>query len=191
MNKEHATDSLRLFNQKAERLVTSRFVKQAEKNSGFQIRSAVGQPVEVFRYGPDQEAIDAFVLTFRFFIQDNEDSSFRNLSSLYALPEVPVSMRDSFTTARNTLNQYLESNTAFQINGKHLTRWDILDTFLYGWLSHAKSKVKRKRYESWMANPLLGPLLTNECIFILFQVMNLIMYVRGLNEELLKVIEST
>jgi hypothetical protein len=39
--------------------------------------------VEIQRTGPHDESVDAFLLTFRFFIQDNESSSFRNMAQLY------------------------------------------------------------------------------------------------------------
>ena len=38
--------------------------------------------------GPDEEAIDAFLFTFRFFVQNNEPTSFANLEKLFQ--ELPL-----------------------------------------------------------------------------------------------------
>jgi hypothetical protein len=76
-NQRKIIDGLNLFNEKAERLDKLSFVKtmfetktgvslsgEAKEDGTFEINSE--------RSGPDEEAVDAFVLTFRFFIQDNE-----------------------------------------------------------------------------------------------------------------------
>lgn len=79
--------ALHLFNEKFSKLTHLSFIQAlfTGKNS-VTIRSTQQDDgttlLETFRTGPSQESTDAFVLTIRFFIQDNEECSLRNLSRL-------------------------------------------------------------------------------------------------------------
>lgn len=188
LTRDRIIDSLKLFNKKAERLQTCKFVEEFKRDSCYSIVSMAGQPVEVTRFGPDQDAIDAFVLTIRFFIQDNEKSSFRNLAGIYKLAVIPKKEKNSFVFARDTLNAYLDSPTSFQFNTIHLNHRDILNTFIYGGLAHS-NKIKKDRYDKWMDHPILAPMLTNEFVVIMYQVMLIILEVKRINEKLLNIFE--
>lgn len=74
MDKMDAISILKLFNEKVDKLINSRFVKHVQENKGLKIsiKSSIGEKVDTFHNLPDQDAIDAFVLTIRFFIQDEE-----------------------------------------------------------------------------------------------------------------------
>ena len=77
--------ALDLFNEKARKLEGLSFTRiLASQKTGVTLSWKEGDPVTIERSGPDDEAIDAFVLTLRFFIQDNESTSLRNLANLYA-----------------------------------------------------------------------------------------------------------
>ena len=185
MKKEQIADALRLFNEKTERLGTSNFVKEAETKSGFSIQASVGKPVEVTRFGPGQQEMDAFVLSLRFLIQDNEASSFRNLAKVYKSPAISEENQIKFRSARHALNTYLESSTMFRMNDKTLTREELMHVFVYGGLAHA-NKRKKERYDRWMADGLLAPLLTNEFIVTVFEVLNVALFVKRVNEGVLQ-----
>jgi hypothetical protein len=59
---------------------------------------------------PNQEAIEAFVLTFRYFIQNNERISFGSLNNnVLPDPAITDNWRNEFTRVRNDVNQLLES----------------------------------------------------------------------------------
>jgi hypothetical protein len=62
---------------------SSNFVKTAVENSGVSVSWQEGESFQISRTGPTEENFEAFVLTLRFFVQDNEPSSFRNMSKLY------------------------------------------------------------------------------------------------------------
>jgi hypothetical protein len=97
MSREEIVSTLKFFNEKADKLRNSNFVKNAVADSGINLSWSEGQPAEVLRRGPNQENIDAFVLTLRFFLQDNERSSFRNLSAkIYSSPLVLDEHRRQF-----------------------------------------------------------------------------------------------
>lgn len=92
---------------------------------------------------PDENAIDAFVLTFRFFIQDNERCSFGNLGDAYSKLLVPEEI-EQYTEARQKLNEYLDSNVSFTLT-MNTSAEEKFSTFLYTAVSHMRTQ-KRKRY---------------------------------------------
>lgn len=100
-------DRLKLFNEKAKRLLNSRFVEyiRRKKRIAFEVSGRKGEPIKTLRVLPDQDAIDAFVLTFRYFIQNNERCSFGNLAKSYSESSIPVEMRNEYSKARKTLNE--------------------------------------------------------------------------------------
>lgn len=107
MDVKSATDTLLLFNEKADKLEDLSFTKELE-NSGVTISGKLGQPVQAQRHGPDDESIDAFVLTMRFFVQDNEITSFRNMADLYAHSQsIPISFRNSTTLVLRLMHYWI------------------------------------------------------------------------------------
>ena len=185
-------NSLKLFNEKALKLTNCSFTKNVfGQKTGVKICAERGKPVEVIRFGPDQEAIDAFVLTFRFFIQDNEKSSFRNLAKIYKKLSIPEAKKRQFSEARNALNEFLDSTPPIQFNilGETLTNRRILEVFIYGGLAHANPEKKRI-YDQWISISPLQPLLINQFIVILAKVLNIILYVAKLNAEVIGELEK-
>jgi hypothetical protein len=175
--------ALNLFNEKADKLRNSNFVKAALENSGASLSWQEGEPFQITRTGPTEENIDAFVLTLRFFVQDNERSSFRNMSKLYTDKAISEEHRSEFEKARSYLNDFLDSSTMFNFNGKRITKRQLMEVFVFGGLSHA-NKQKKSLYDQWMRLGL-APLLQNEFIVIIFEVMNVAQFVKTLNERVL------
>jgi len=136
------------------------------------------------RRGPDDENTEAFVLTFRFFIQDNETISLRNIKDIFHSDMVTEKEKNNFDEARNHLNTYLDGNTMFNINGM-IKRRELMDVFIYGGLSHAKPE-KKEKYDDWMRNAILAPFMQNEFSVILYEVLNVIVFVRNQCEIVLK-----
>lgn len=183
MDVKSAIDKLLLFNEKADKLEGLSFTKGLE-NSGVTISGKLGQPVQAQRHGPDGESIDAFVLTMRFFVQDNEIISFRNMADLYAQLPVNRDLIQKFNDARAKTNASLDTPTSIKLNDASLTYRTILDVFLWGGLAHANSK-KKAIYDSWTRNPILFPLLQNEFVFALGVHLNMIFFTRALNKAAL------
>jgi hypothetical protein len=82
--RDETGQALALFVEKANRLLSGRFVQYIQEHGGpsYKISFERGKDTEVEIKAPDQEAIDAFILTFRFFIQKNERISFRGLTKV-------------------------------------------------------------------------------------------------------------
>ncbi len=176
-------DPFIMFNEKAIKLLNCSFVKSYQDNSGVDLSWKQGQAAKVTRRGPNEEQTDAFVLTFRFFIQSNETISFYSMTKAFESEIVPDEISNKFTEAKEHLNTYLDSNTIFKF-GDYITRRQLLDVFIYGELSHSNEK-KRKTYNDWMSNRIIAPFILNEFTSILFEVLNVISYTGSLCAQVL------
>jgi len=178
MNHEVNIKALMLFIEKADKLKNSSFVTRIINNSGVDLSFGVGKPTVVKRRGPDDENIDAFILTFRFFIQDNESISLRNIKDVFHSDLAKEEEKNNFDEARNNLNTYLEGNTMFNIDGM-IKRRELMEVFIFGGLSHANT-AKKEKYDKWMRSEILAPFMQNEFSVIIFEVLNIIVFVRNL-----------
>ena len=139
---------LRRVVEKAEVLRRSRFVAQLV-SPGYRIAFAEGG-TRVTR--PDEEARDAFVLTLRFFLVQNEPTSLRALARLLDDPEVSDDWKRSFNLVRSAIKEYLATAYGeYEYEGaKHrFSNREILETFLYGGLVHANDVRAVARYQEW------------------------------------------
>ena len=96
-----AYPTLQLFISKANKLGNSSFLESLvnEFRLGFKIE--VGKQVEVTSIRPKQESTDAFVLTFRFFIQNNETISLRNLEKIFESNLVTKMEKEKYYSLRS------------------------------------------------------------------------------------------
>lgn len=191
-------NSLRLFNEKAEKLNRLSFTKtMCSTQTGVTISGkTVGDgkfEISQERRGPDEEPIDAFLLTFRFFIQDNEKSSFRNLHRYYQTASIESSFKNKFTKIRKRINDFLDdkSDMPIEFNGEILTRRKIMDTFIYGGLGHSNDLKKKKLYDDWMNIPPMRVFIENEFVYILVQILKEINLTKELNQQILSQIRQT
>jgi len=191
VDKANAISILKLFNEKVDKLIKSRFVKHIQENKGMKvsIRASIGEKVNISHNLPDQDAIDAFVLTIRFFIQDNEPTSLSNMAKLYDNIPVSSSIKDDFDWVRNKLNSELRKKSMFNLQNKHLLRGEIFDTFIYGGLAHA-NKEKKEDFDKWMSIEPLAAFVVAEFNNVLIYFLDCIAYIRKVNtralDELIK-----
>jgi hypothetical protein len=143
------------------------------------------------RRGPSQEAIDAFVLTFRFFIQDNERSSFRNIAAVYDTSNIENELKDRFESAREAVNKLLDSPNVLNINynGVILVNREIMEVFIYGGLAHANNE-KYKRYKEWMSFPPSAVLLQACFTIVLGGILQAIVYISNINRQAIEELKS-
>jgi hypothetical protein len=188
---EEDVERLKLFSEKAERLVNSRFMQYilGKGRISFSIGAKRGEEVKTEKIVPDQEAIDAFVLTFRYFIQNNERCSFGNLAKTYEKTSVPGELRTEYLEARKLLNDYLDAQASIKIGEEALTRRRILDVFVYGGLAHAQKK-KKEVFDAWTRDPFTTGFLEVHFASILVDVLRVIRHVAGLNEKLVRELEK-
>lgn len=186
MHEQEDLRALELFNTKAERLNNSSFLEfLRQQGLGVTISWGKDKPSSADIRWPDEEAIDAFVLTFRFFIQSNEKSSFENVEKTYDNLPISRQKKELFKNARKKLNDYLDLRIPWQVNNQQPTRREILNVFIYGEFAHA-NEIKRVILDQWMSRPIFDLIVYTEFLSILWNAASFIAYVRELNEGVIK-----
>lgn len=186
MDELAALRALRLFNEKAEKLDSLSFTKQVfSEKFGYSLNISQGR-MRWSRHGPDAESIDAFCLTIRFFVQDNEPSSFRNLSAVYAF------LHGQGIIDKATVDEYEQARALFTVlrqsipltpviyQGHNYSPWEVFDVFLYGGLAHSKPE-KRALYDRWQTIHPLFLVMEHTFVQTLAQIVKIIDIVRPLN----------
>src|SRR5437762_2622610 len=84
MTKHQQLDTLKDFNEKAEKLLSSSIGKGVlRRDLRCMVSWSVGNPTTIISPEFDQELLDAFLLTFRMFIQNNDRISIGRMKELY------------------------------------------------------------------------------------------------------------
>ncbi len=186
MIKSEAILTLNLFNEKVDKLINSRFVKHIQENGlKVSIKSSVNEGVSISDTFPDQDAIDAFILNLRFFIQDNESSSLRNMNNLYNEVTITPSLKNDFNFVRNKFNLELDKKTNINLRGNDITYREIFETFIYGELAHVNPD-KKAIFDTWMKDKALASFIAAEFHNILFYFLNCIANIKKTNLKALE-----
>lgn len=191
MAKRVGVEALEFFNKKADKLLGLSFTKTIfTQQTGLEISVEKDGPLTIRQWGPGDEATDAFVLTFRFFIQDNEVSSFRNMAEVYEALPVSQERKAIFQAIRKGINKFLDRKSAINVDDYRFSEREIIEIFVYGGMSHANER-KEREYEKWMSDPFIKALTTSYFVFDLGTVMQAILDVRALNEQVLEELKVT
>jgi hypothetical protein len=156
-----------------------------EKKFSINLSAERGKGVEIETRLPNQQEIGEFVLTFRFFIQDNERCSLRNLRRLYETMPVSSELRTEFLKLSDDLNKFLDSeprDVKINIDKEPLTNRRIMEVFIYGDLAHANAE-KAEVFANWKRNPLGFPFLELQFNNILEVILRAVGYAKHLNER--------
>ncbi len=191
------TEALGVFNEQADRLESLGFTKTIVSTPltfNFQYDSEKGGGAwRTGPPGPGHESIDAFVLTFRQFFQNNDAISFGNMAKHYAAlradDAIPEELAEEYGEARAALNRFLDAETNINHNDRQLTHGYILDVFVYGVLAHT-NKEKRAVYQQWQAVPIMLPMITYQFTAIMREVLGVIFGVRDINRRALAEIRA-
>lgn len=146
--------AFRLFNEKADKLARLSFLdKMNHPDSGVSMsfNAEEGEFIKEIRRGPEEEAIDAFVLTFRYFIQDNEATSFANMERFYLEAPLDSGLQQKFIAIRKEVNEYLNKPTNMKLNAETFTNRRLMEIFIFGGFSHANEE-KRRVYKTLMGS---------------------------------------
>jgi hypothetical protein len=168
------------FTEKADKLINSTFSKEMIGKTGVYLTWEENKQ-NVVHISPNEEFIDAFVLTFRFFIQSNDSISFKNMSANFKSGIVDEDIKKQFIDVKQKFNDYLDTDTMFDIGGV-ISRRHILDIFVYGELSHMNPS-KKATYDTWMENEFMAPLLQFEFKLVLHNALKFIKYVSDLSTQ--------
>ena len=161
MNLHEAITVLETFNQKANKIKNFSFPeKYLNPGNSLTISGCKEQNyfnIDIKETKVEDEAVEAVVLTLRFFIQNNEKTSLMNMSGLYKESNHLHNLSDEFEKLRFRINNIL----SLAVQPQPLTHsfenplkiQDIQDVFMYGSLAHS-NKTKALIYASWMSNPI-------------------------------------
>lgn len=186
--------TLRLFNDKVQKLNDLHYA-QASSNSRVTISCEIQEDGTwrgvCARTGPPSALVDAFVLSLRFFIQNNERTSLVNMADLYARTPLDAQLKARFISARKAFNSFLDApnNLNLIVDGSPLSHREIMDVFVYGDLAHANSE-KHQRFQRWMSFPPNAALLQNcfdQTLAAMLQALN---FIADLNRKAIMQIES-
>jgi hypothetical protein len=194
MTVQQAREALLLFNEKAERLERSGFIKQLDKTP-LSLSLTIGVPdPAITTTAPGEDPVDAFVLTLRFFLQDNEPSSFGRLAEVYEALPIPEALREKFRIGRHNLNVFLDSPVSMSViikgNAIGPRRRDVLEIFLYGDLAHAQPH-RRAAHRLLTSDPALAAMTRTQFVGDLHSNGKFISVVRKLNLEVLESLQAT
>jgi hypothetical protein len=189
--REQTRKTLSLFTEKANLLSSFSFTESVENGIRLHVAGGSDKETSVEFYGPDTEAVHAFLNTYRFFVQDSDGISFRALHrTVLDDPGLSDNWKSEFARVREELNEYLdEPLSAIRIvfNGKQISsRREVHDVFIYGDISHLRYKndvQKREIFERWRSQPSIYGSLLLVFIDTLAEVRRAIAYVSRLNEE--------
>ena len=143
---------------KAAKLRNSTFLAELERG-GWKISF---REREVLVTRPADEARDAFILNFRFFIVANEATSFKALAKLVDDPGLSAQWKERFQALRNAVNDHLATAYGEYQYGGHSHQFSnrqIMDTFFNGGLVHANNPEAVARFQQWARYPGIAALV--------------------------------
>ncbi len=167
---------LAIFNEKVEKLDRYSFTKHIRESSiGFAVDGDPEGGYTFQLHGPNEEAVDAFALTLRMFLQNNDVCSIGRLGALYERIPVSELLKQQFADARSQLNSFLDRASSIELQGERLTNRLILDTILYGLLSHTSVKG-RAIVDEWAGDPVRFKLIYMEFLSIVSEILHFVLW---------------
>lgn len=161
-------EALELFCEKAEKLRTSSLAARLnEHRPSFTWRA---EDDSLTFTGPAAEETEAFILTFRFFIQDNERCSLRKLGDLAEKGELSAEWCSEVTEVRSALNDFLDSVPPIRSSIGQTpppSYRDILWFLVYGDLAHVNPE-RRDQLKKYTNPPLRRGFVTTQFHDVLY-----------------------
>jgi hypothetical protein len=179
--REKTRRALAEFVEKAQKLQRFGLIEHIRTTGrGFHINrgSQDSESVIVFDQ-PDEKERDASLLTFRMFIQQNENFSFHQFDSLASDPTLSNEFRDWLLQMRHAYFDYLNGYPKmiladFFEEGEHPNRHDILKIVMNGGISHANDYEKQKKYKLWARDDIRESVLLQEFSEIMLNILRMI-----------------
>ncbi len=172
--------------EKAQKLRDFRFDEHV-KGVGINMRAEREENGEwVIDFGiPDVKEQDAFLFTFRMFIQQNESISFPNIHGLLRDNNLSQELREGIKSVRRAYFDYLNSHSDYTVElfEGHPTRGQMLETVLYGGLAHGNDADTVQRFKDWSRDDIRANLLMQEFTAILLQILVFIKFIADLSEK--------
>lgn len=197
MNLHEAITVLETFNQKANKIKNFSFTEKY-LNPGNSVTISGYKKQNNFEINVEQkkvedEAVEAVVLTIRFFIQNNEKTSLMNMSGLYKELSHLHNLSDEFEKLRfhinNILTLVVQPQPPTHSFENPLKVQDIQDVFMYGSLAHS-NKEKALMYSSWMSNPITKASYTHYFQKLVHEYIDVTNKITSLNNSLIQILRG-
>ncbi len=184
-SRSSAIEVLELFDEKVDKVYSRSFIKKYEETRNSVSVNATknqdGWNIETSFSRADDESVEAIVLTLRFFIQDNEPCSLRNLHRIYSETKEISHLAGLFNESRDRINNILSEPAQPQKpQDGTVTHRDILNAFIYGDLSHSNPE-HRNRFKKWKADPMSSAIYTHLFHKIAYEIIDICTGISGLN----------
>jgi hypothetical protein len=180
---------LELYNERAVKLEASTFL-QSVLDSRITLR-LLEKPFRVAREGgPDQDSMEAFVLSLRLFVQDRDGLSFRIIKSFYDTIPVSQKLKDAVEEICVGLSRYLDGSSPLVVNDYNISRRELLTVWMNGELAHVNTK-HRARLEEWTVKEDIRPFFQYEFETVITRVAWAVEALRKVNERALVELKAT
>ena len=145
---------LERFNEKVDRLRQGGFTEESA-GGGAILEWRKGEGWNSIHVGAASKTVEATVLTLRFFVVSNEDTSLRKMAELYPKLNIEPRLSTRFCKIRDQVNSYLDAPSNLSISEEGpMTHGDIFDVFINGDLAHANNAEAEATYRSLRVTPL-------------------------------------
>jgi hypothetical protein len=185
---DQALQRLKLFNEKAEEIRDSQFVKQVFRpGHGFTWLTPGDGSMKTEWRGADREATKAFALDLRYFIwsQPKDKINLKQVRELYeTLPASSVD-KQTIRDLADSLDRALDS-TAVVIKAEPITWRRLLEVFMYGGLAHF---TQRAVYKEWTEKESVAVFMRHNFEKIAKAMVYVICQVRHVNERVIAALE--
>lgn len=197
LEKARAFETLRRFNRRVARSERSAFWRryadtipnvvirmnqiQIEQTGPAQV--ALQGIVHSFLEDFDQDEIEAFVLAYRQYTQNNDPISIGSLGKIYEEAWMHLGARKNFTEVRRRYNQSLDANSKLLIGDRTMTTRELVEIVIYGGLAHSNPE-KARIFEEWENSGIMG-FVWAEFFAAMRDLMIHLRMLRTLNEQVL------
>jgi hypothetical protein len=171
---------LELYSERAAELNESSFLRAIRDGSSTTFQLLGGLFRAIRQGGPSSEAMKAFLLTFRLFVQDRDGLSFRKMRELYEKLPVSQDLIDEIHLTHQDVERYLDGPSPFVIAGEPIQRRKLLHVWMYGKLAHVNAD-KRDVLERWNVDRDVEPLFQYEFESLLIPLTQAIFWIRQVN----------
>ncbi|MDX1638873.1 MAG: hypothetical protein R3281_12945 [Balneolaceae bacterium] len=140
---------------------------------------------------PNIDEVKSFILDFRFFVQDREPCSLRNLHSHYQKLSLPSEIVNDFQKQRDFFNTILDQEVNFGKQGKgNYTFGDIFWSYFYGQYAHSNNPEKRKKVKEWKETNFMESVTGFHFLCTLYNLFFVLKRIRNINIRAIEEIKS-
>jgi hypothetical protein len=174
---------LNTFNENAERVFNSEFNLQLiQRRDVGRITIGSNGIVTVTSWVKDvRHDLDAFILTYRLFFQNNERISIGKMNDAYQSSLIPSEQRNRFNLMRDRFNKTFDSPLITTWPGAPKTLRDLHDIVIYGELAH-KSETKQEKFKKWDDDQLISHFMWVQFSIAVSIAIGVIDFIQSLNQ---------